>query len=93
MLPRLSSQLSSTQGDLEQSKSRAADLERQLADRDREIVSLQAGAGDASKLTGQLSSAQGELDQSKARVADLERQLASLQAGAGRQRQAGRRPD
>jgi chemotaxis protein MotB len=76
---------------------RVKSLESQLADRDRELAALRAGASDSSKLAGQLSatqsqlsSAQGDLDQSRARVADLERQLAAaqsqaaaLQAGAG----------
>jgi chemotaxis protein MotB len=64
------------QGDLDQSKARTAELERQLADRDQEIAALRTGAGDAARLTGQLSSMQGDLDQSKARTAELERQLA-----------------
>jgi chemotaxis protein MotB len=35
--------------------SRASDLERQLADRDREIASLRSGAGDSAMLASQLS--------------------------------------
>jgi chemotaxis protein MotB len=49
--------------------SRASDLERQLADRDREIASVRSSASDS------LRSAQTELDRSKSRVTDLERQL------------------
>ena len=50
--------------------SRASDLERQLADRDREIASVRSSSSDS------LRSAQAELDQSKSRAADLDRQLA-----------------
>jgi chemotaxis protein MotB len=60
--------------------SRVSDLERQLADRDREIASLRSGAGDSSRSASQLSAAQRELNQSNARAADLERQLAASQA-------------
>ncbi len=59
--------------------SRVSNLERQLADRDRELASLRAGAGESAKLASQLSAAQGTLDQSKTRVSDLERQLAAAQ--------------
>jgi len=58
-------------------------LESQLADRDRELAALRAGAGDSSKLAGQLSSTQGDLDRANARIADLERQLAAAQTSAG----------
>ena len=87
---RLADELAAAQRQNGTLSSRVSDLERQLADRDREIASLRSGAGDASRLASQLSSAQGDLDQSKARAADLERQLAasqaltsSLQSGAG----------
>lgn len=69
--------------------SRVSELERQLAERDREIAALHAGAGSAAALTSQLSAAQGDLTQSqsekdrlaaelaaaKQRIADLEGQL------------------
>jgi chemotaxis protein MotB len=69
--------------------SRVSDLERQLADRDREIAALRAGSGDAAALSGQLAAAQSDLGQSqgekdrlaaelaaaKQRIADLEGQL------------------
>ena len=69
--------------------SRVSDLERQLADRDREIAALHAGSGDQARLSSQLSAAQGDLGQSQAekdrlaaelaaakqRLADLEGQL------------------
>ena len=68
---------------------RVGELERQLADRDREIAALRSGSGEAAALTSQLSAAQGDLSQSqsekdrlaaelaaaKQRVADLEGQL------------------
>jgi chemotaxis protein MotB len=70
--------------------SRMNDLERQLADRDREIASLRSGAGNSAKLSSQLSSTQGELTQSQQRADSLAGELAasqtlvaSLQAGAG----------
>lgn len=69
---------------------RVSDLERQLADRDREIATLRSSSGDSAKLANQLSSAQGDLNQSQQRAGNLERELAesqalaaSLQAGAG----------
>ncbi|HLZ33852.1 MAG TPA: OmpA family protein, partial [Nitrospira sp.] len=58
------------QSDLDQSRTKIAELERQLADREKEIASLRSSSGDA------LKSAQAELDQSKTRLAELERQLA-----------------
>src|SRR5690348_8062624 len=89
---RLASQLSSAQGELDQTKVRAADLERQLA-------ALQAGAGDKDKLAADLASAQSqlaalqagavdkdglasELAAAKQRIAELEAQLATAQ-GSG----------
>ncbi len=63
---------------------------KQLADRDREIASLRSGAGDSSRLASQLSSAQGDLNLSNARAADLQRQLAaSMALAAGLQAGAG----
>jgi chemotaxis protein MotB len=49
---------------------RTSDLERQLADRNREIASAQSTAGDS------LRSTQAELEASKSRTAGLEQQLA-----------------
>jgi chemotaxis protein MotB len=77
---RLADELAAAQKQNATLSSRVSDLERQLADRDREIAALRSGAGDSSRLASQLSSAQGDLDQSKARTADLERQLAASQA-------------
>ena len=87
---RLADELASAQKQNGALSSRVSDLERQLADRDREIAFLRSGAGDSAKLAsqlsatqGQLTDAQGDVDQAKARAADLERQLAALQASAG----------
>jgi chemotaxis protein MotB len=68
---------------------RVAELERQLADRDRELAALRAGAGDSSKLASQLAAAQSDLSRAqgdkdklaaelaaaKQRIAELEAQL------------------
>lgn len=87
-----SQQLSSAQGELDQTKARAADLERQLA-------ALQSGAGDKDKLAADLASAQSqlaalqagagdkdtlasELAAAKQRITELEAQLATAQ-GSG----------
>ena len=53
--------------------SRVSDLERQLADRDREIAALRSGAGDSAKLAADLAA-------SRQRIADLEKQLADCEA-------------
>jgi chemotaxis protein MotB len=60
--------------------SRVSDLERQLADRDREIASLRSGAGDSTKLASQLSSAQGDLNQSQQQLAAANQRNADLTA-------------
>jgi chemotaxis protein MotB len=59
---------------------RVSGLERQIADRDREIAALRSSAGDSSKLANQLSSAQSDLDQSQQRTRNLEQELAASQA-------------
>jgi chemotaxis protein MotB len=63
--------------------SRASDLERQLADRDREIASLRSGAGDSARLASQLSATNSDKDKlaadlaaARQRNADLDAQLA-----------------
>lgn len=70
--------------------SRVSDLERQLADRDREIASLRSGAGNSAMLASQLSATNTEKDKlasdrdklaadleaARKRHADLEAQLA-----------------
>jgi chemotaxis protein MotB len=63
-------------------KDELAAAQKQLADRERELASLRAGAGDSSRLASQLSSTQGELAQVKARTSELERSLAAAGAGA-----------
>jgi chemotaxis protein MotB len=70
--------------------SRVSELERQLADRDREIAALRASAGNSAKLASQLASAQGDLTQSQLQLAaankrnaDLEAQLAAQLAAMG----------
>jgi chemotaxis protein MotB len=62
---------------------RVSDLERQLADRDRELASLRSGAGNSAKLASQLSSTQGDLTAANKRNADLEAQLAAQLAAMG----------
>ena len=81
---RLRDELAAAQKQTGVLSSRASDLERQLADRDREIASVRSSASDS------LRSAQTELDRSKSRVTELERQLgdrdqelAALQTRAG----------
>ena len=68
---------------------RVSDLERQLADRDREIAALRSSAGDSAKLASQLSAANSEKDRLSAALAaansknsSLEAQLAAATAGA-----------
>ena len=48
---------------------RVSDLERQLADRDRELASLRSGAGDSAKLASQLSAANSDKDRLSAALA------------------------
>jgi chemotaxis protein MotB len=87
---RLADELAAAQKQNGTLSSRVSDLERQLADRDREIASLRPGAGNSAKLASQLSSAQGDLNQSQQRASDLQRQLAASQAlAAGLQARAG----
>jgi chemotaxis protein MotB len=75
--------LRSAQADLDQSKSRSAELERQLSDRDREMASLRSSAGDSSKPASQLPSVQADRDRLAAELAASQASLAALQAGAG----------
>ncbi|MDF0645721.1 MAG: OmpA family protein [Nitrospira sp.] len=77
---KLAQQLSSTQRDLEFSKNRTVDLERQMstlsASSGAEIAALQAGADDKDKLAAELAA-------SKQRTAELEAQCAALGSAAG----------
>ena len=60
--------------------SRVSNLERQLADRDREIASLRSGAGDSAKLASQLSAANSSLAAANSKNSALEAQLAGMNA-------------
>ena len=86
----LAAELAAAQKQNSALSSRVSELERQLADRDREIASLRSGAGDSAKLASQLSSTQGSLNQSQQQLAaankrnaDLEAQLAAQLAAMG----------
>lgn len=79
---RLADELAAAQKQNGILSSRVNDLERQLADRGRELAALQSGAGDSARLAGQLSGAQSDLDLAKARIADLEQQLAAAQSAS-----------
>ena len=58
--PSLEDQLAAAQKQNVALSRRVSDLERQLADRDREIASLRSGAGDSAKLASQLVLCTGE---------------------------------
>lgn len=73
---RLVDELAAAQKQNATLSSRVSDLERQLADRDRELASLRSGAGDSAKLAADLAAA-------RQRIADLESQLASMGGAAG----------
>ena len=59
---------------------RVSDLERQLADRDREIASLRSGAGDSAKLASQLSAANSKNSSLEAQLAAMGGTTAELAA-------------
>ncbi|MBH0192854.1 MAG: OmpA family protein [Nitrospira sp.] len=66
---------------------RVSDLERQLADRDRELAALRSGAGDSARLASQLaaaqsdlSRAQGDKDKLAAELATAKQRIAELEA-------------
>ena len=87
---RLADELAAARKQNDAFSSRVSDLERQLADRDREIATLRSSAGNSAKLASQLSSAQGDLNQSQQQLAaankrnaDLEAQLAAQLAAMG----------
>ena len=73
---RLADELAAAQKQNGMLSSRVSDLERQLADRDRELAALRSGAGDSAKLASQLTAANNERDR-------LAAQLAAAQSGAG----------
>jgi chemotaxis protein MotB len=56
---------------------RVSDLERQLADRDREIAALRTSAGDSAKLASQLSAANSSLAAANSKNSSLESSLAA----------------
>ena len=62
--------------------SRETDLERQLADRDREITALRSGTGD-SALQKRADYLERQLAAAKQRISDLEAQLAAMGGAAG----------
>jgi chemotaxis protein MotB len=66
---------------------RVSDLERQLADRDREIAALRASAGDSAKLASQLSAANSSLAAANSKNSSLDAQLAAATAGAAASQQ------
>src|SRR4029079_5746970 len=70
---RLADELAAAQRQNGALSSRVSDLERQLADRDRENAALCAGGGDSDKLAADLAA-------SRQRIADLEKQLADCEA-------------
>jgi chemotaxis protein MotB len=61
--------------------SRVSELERQLADRDRELAALRSGAGDHDALSSQLLAARGDLGQAQS---DKDRLAAELAAAKQR---------
>jgi chemotaxis protein MotB len=67
---------SSAAGDLDQAKARAAELESQLNQRDRELSSLRSASGDKDRLAGQLADAERQLSAK-------EQELAALKSSAG----------
>ena len=60
--------------------SRASDLERQLADRDREIAALRSGAGESAKLAADLAASRQRNADLERRLSDLDKQLADCEA-------------
>jgi len=59
---------------------RISDLERQLADRDREIAALRSGAGDSAKLASQLSAANSKNSSLESSLAAANSKNSSLEA-------------
>ena len=68
---RLANELAAAQRQNGALSSRVSDLERQLADRDREIAALRSGGGDSAKLAADLAA-------SRQRNADFERRIADF---------------
>lgn len=59
-------------------RSRVSDLERQLADRDRELAALRSGAGDSAKLASQLSAANSKNSALEAQLAGMSAMTAEM---------------
>ena len=77
---RLADELAAAQRQNGALSSRVSDLERQLADRDREIAALRSGAGDSAKLAADLAAARQLNADLEKRISDLEKQLADCEA-------------
>lgn len=77
---RLAAELADTLKQNRALTSRVSELEKQLADRDRELASLRSKA--EADLDRAKSKAQADLDRANARVAELERQLAAANAAS-----------
>src|SRR4029079_12196761 len=77
---RLADELAAAQRQNGALSSRVSDLERQLADRDREIAALRSGAGDSDKLAADLAASRQRNADLERRIADLEKQLADCEA-------------
>ncbi|NOT21959.1 MAG: OmpA family protein [Nitrospiraceae bacterium] len=75
-----SDELGAAQKQIRALNGRVSDLERQLADRDRELASLRSGAGDSAKLASQLSAANSEKDRLSAALAAANSKNSSLEA-------------
>jgi chemotaxis protein MotB len=77
---RLADELAAAQRQNGALSSRVSDLERQLADRDREIAALRSGAGDSAKLAADLAASRQLNADLERRISDLEKQLADCEA-------------
>lgn len=74
--PTLAEELEAARSQNGTISSRVSDLERQLADRDREIAALRSDASDAARLSNQLSAAQDDLTQAQGEKDRLVAELA-----------------
>jgi len=80
---RLTEELAAARKETDALSANTTSLEGQLADRDRELASLQSGADASSKLASQLSTTQSERDRLAAELAASQLSVTALQAGAG----------
>lgn len=74
---RLADELEAARRDNTALRNRVAELERQLAERDREMAALRSGAGDHDALAGQLAAARTDLGQSQGEKERLAAELAA----------------